>query len=123
MAPAPTSVEVAIAGGGGAGQTTTAPSAKIKFTYDRTTGELRYEATASGLSASDRVLALTLHRKEGDKPGPVVAHLLAPNQISGSGTLVMRGRNREDLVSGGLLVAFYTRQSPLGVGRREIGFP
>ena len=67
------------------------------------------------MAPSDRVLALTLHRSEGDKPGPIVAHLLAPNQIIGSATLTLRGRNREDLVGGRLYVQLYTRQTPLGV--------
>ena len=34
------------------------------------------------LAPNDRVVALALHRSEGDKPGPIVAHLLAPNQIT-----------------------------------------
>ena len=54
------------------------------MTYDRTTGALRYDATTSGLATTDRVLALTLQRSDGDKPGPIVAHLLAPNQIQGA---------------------------------------
>ena len=56
------------------------------------------------MAPADRVLALAIHRSEGDKPGPIVAQLLAPNQITGSGTLTMRGRNREDLVGGKLFV-------------------
>jgi hypothetical protein len=50
----------------------------------------------------------------------VIAHLLGPNQISGSGTLIMRGRDRDDLVGGRLSVELYTRQQPLGVGRRTL---
>ena len=68
----------------------------------------------------DRVLGLAVHRSDAGKPGPVVTHLLAPNQISGSGTLVMRGRERDDLVAGRLFVEFYTRQLPLGAGRKKI---
>ncbi|MGE3491791.1 MAG: amidase [Vicinamibacterales bacterium] len=100
----------------------TAGSSSIKFTYDRTTGALRYDATAT-TQPTDRVLALTLQRSVGDKPGPIIAHLLAPNQIAGSGTLTLRGRDREDLVAGTLYAHFYTRQSPLGVGRTQIRIP
>jgi hypothetical protein len=72
------------------------------------------------MAPADRVLALAIHRSEGDKPGPIVAQLLAPNQINGSGTLTMRGRNREDLVAGKLFVQLYTKLSPLGSERRQI---
>jgi len=63
---------------------------------------------------------LTLQRSDGDKPGPIVAHLLAPNQIIGSGTLTMRGRNREDLAGGRLYLQLYTKQMPLGFERQKI---
>lgn len=95
-------------------------AATVKLNFDRTTGQLRYEAATANLAATDRVIALALHRSDADKPGPVVAHLLAPSQISGAGTLVMRGREREDLAAGRLFVELYTRQQPLGVGRRRI---
>jgi amidase len=65
-------------------------------------------------------VSLALHRSDGDKPGPIVAHLLAPNQISGTGTLIMRGRDRDELVAGKLFVDFYSRQQPLGTGRRKV---
>ena len=107
-APAPTTASI------------TAGAATVKFNYDRTTGQLRYEVATANMGTTDRVIALALHRSDGDKPGPIVAHLLAPNQITGTGTLVMRGRDREDLVSGRLFVDFYTRQQPLGTGRRKI---
>lgn len=93
--------------------------AAVKFSYDPTTGALRYDATTAALG-TDRVLALTLQRSDGDKPGPIIAHLLAPNQISGAGTLTLRGRDREDLVAGKLYAHFYTRQSPLGAGRTQL---
>jgi Asp-tRNA(Asn)/Glu-tRNA(Gln) amidotransferase A subunit family amidase len=95
-------------------------SAVIKFSYDATTGSLRYDAATAKMAPSDRVLALTLQRSDGDKPGPIVAHLLAPNQIIGSGTLTMRGRNREDLVAGKLYVQLYTKQTPLGFERQRL---
>jgi Asp-tRNA(Asn)/Glu-tRNA(Gln) amidotransferase A subunit family amidase len=62
-APAQTSADVTIG------------SAVIKFSYDATTGALRYDAATAKMAPSDRVLALALQRSEGDKPGPIVAHL------------------------------------------------
>jgi amidase len=110
-APLPVSFDVAVG------------SAAVKFTYDRTTGALRYDATTPATMGADRVVALALQRSTGDKPGPIIAHLLAPNQISGIGTLTMRGRDREDLVAGRLYAHFYTRQSPLDAGRTQIRIP
>jgi Asp-tRNA(Asn)/Glu-tRNA(Gln) amidotransferase A subunit family amidase len=108
VAPAPTAADIVIG------------AATVKFNYDAITGALRFEAATTKMPATDRVIGLAIHRSEGDKPGPIVAQLLAPNQINGSGTLVMRGRNREDLVAGKLFVQFYTKAMPLGVGREKI---
>jgi hypothetical protein len=91
------------------------------FNYDRTTGVARFDASTSGL-VDDRVIGLTLQRTEGEKPGPIVAHLLAPGQASGTGTLTLRGRTREDFVAGKMYVHFYTQREPLGVGRTRIVF-
>ena len=96
--------------------------ATVKLNYDRTTGVLRYDVTTASVGPTDRVIGLAIHRSAGDKPGPVIAHLLAPSQISGSGTLIMRGRDREDLVGGRLFAQFYTRQTPLGAARARISF-
>ena len=118
LAPAAVSFDTAIAAAAAPGA-----SALVKLTYDRTTGALRYDATTAGLATTDRVLALTLQRSIADKPGPIIAHLLTPNQVSGGGTLTMRGRDRDDLVAGTLYLHFYTRQAPLGVGRARLAVP
>ena len=55
----------------------TVGNASIKFAYDAITGALRYDAATLKMAPTDRVLALALHRSDGDKPGPIVAHLLA----------------------------------------------
>jgi amidase len=108
VAPAATTADIAIG------------AASLKLTYDATTGVLRYDAAASKVATPDRILGLTIQRSDGDKPGPIVAHVLAPNQLTGSGTLTMRGRHREDLVAGRLFVHLYTKQAPLGAGRERI---
>ena len=94
-------------------------AATVKFTYDRTTGSLRYDASTANLG-NDRVVGLAIHRVNDGKPGPIVAHLLAPSQVNGSGTVVLRGRDRDDLVAGHLVVKLYTRSQPLGAGSRAI---
>ena len=118
VAPAPFSAQLgAVAGVSGAAATA---AFQLKYTYDHTTGELKYEASTSGLAPADRVLGLTLQRSEGAGPGPIVAHLLTPNQISSAGTIVLRGRNREDFAGGRLFAHFYTRFIPLGLPRQAI---
>ena len=109
-APPPVSFEATVGG------------SAVKFTYDRTTGALRYDATTPTIG-TDRVVGLTLQRSDGDKPGPIIAHLLVPNQITGAGTLTLRGRDREDLVAGKIYAHLYTRQAPLGAGRTQIRIP
>ena len=120
-APAPVTMQIGAPSPAAAGSATAgAPAFGLRYTYDQTTGTLQYDAWTTGLAPSDRVLGLTIQRSDGDKPGPIIAHLLAPNQISGSGTLTLRGRNREDFVARKLFVHFYTRSSPLGVSRQPM---
>ena len=69
------------------------------------------------------MLALTLQRSDGETPGPMVAHLLAPTQPFGAGLLTLRGRDRDDLVAGKLYLHLYTRQAPLGAGRTKLALP
>jgi amidase len=118
VAPAPFSMQMGAVGG--MSGSAAAAAFQMKYSYDQTTGELKYEVSTSGLAPTDRVLGLTLQRSEGAKPGPIVAHLLAPNQISSTGTIVLRGRNREDFVGGRLFVHFYTRAMPLGLARQAL---
>jgi amidase len=119
VAPAPISMQMGSVSGISGAAASAAYS--MKYSYDQTTGELKYEVATSGMAPTDRVLGLTLQRSDGAKPGPIVAHLLAPNQISSSGTVMLRGRNREDFVGGRLFVHFYTRSMPLGTPRQAIG--
>ena len=110
-APAPVSGEAVVTG--------SSASARVTFTYDHVTGVLLYDATVNGLE-SDRVVALTLQRGEADRPGPILAHLLSPDQATARESLTLRGRDREDLVAGKVYIHLYTRQSPLGVGRARL---
>jgi hypothetical protein len=116
VAPAPVTFEVTVAG-------SAAASARVALTFDRTTGALRYDARIQGLPATDEVLGLTLQRSDAGKPGPIVAHVLAPTHVSATGTLTLRGRDREDFAAGTLYLHLYTRQAPLGVGRTQLTLP
>jgi amidase len=93
-------------------------SARVTFTYDMVTGVLDYDATFNGVG-SDRLIALTLQRGDTDKPGPVLVHLLSPGQTKAHAILTLRGRDREDLVTGHVYIHLYTQQSPLGIGRTK----
>lgn len=97
-----------------------APGAEIAFTYDAFTGTLRFEATTA---APQDVLGVTVQRGAGEKAGGVIARLLAPGQKSGSGEILLRVGERNDLAAGNLYVHLYTRGNPLGAARAAIKVP
>ena len=55
--------------------------------------------------------------------GGVIARLLAPGQKSGSGEILLRVGERNDLGAGNLFVHLYTRGNPLGAARAAIKVP
>jgi len=98
------------------------PAARVQGSYDRTTATLTYAASAT-VPAGDRLLALALQRSDGDRPGPMVAHLLARGQTTATATLTLRGRDRDDFVAGRLFLHLYTERTPLGVARVPLRLP
>lgn len=86
------------------------PEATVDVTYHAVTGRLDYRASTT---AGD-LIALAVHRMDGDRVGPVVAHFLRRGQGAAEGTWVLRGRERDDLVAGRLAVGLYTVRTPLG---------
>ena len=118
VAPPPVTFDTVVGGTG-----VTAPAVRVKLTYTRTTGALRFDAAASGVVSPDAVVGLALQRSEDGKPGPIVAHLLAPNQPVAGGTLMLHGRDREDFVAGTLYLHLYTKLAPLGAGRTKLTLP
>ncbi len=123
VAPASLTFETMVAGSGSAsGPTPALLSARVRFGYDTITGELRFQAMVTGLG-NDRLTALTLQRSDGDKPGPIVYHLLAPGQTTATSSITMRGQEREDFVAGRLFLHLYTREVPLGVPRSQLRLP
>ncbi len=98
------------------------PGARLQGDYDPTSGVLSYSAIAT-MPAPDRLLALTLQRSDGEKPGPIVAHLLPRGKGTASATLTLRGRDREDLVAGRLFLHLYSERQPLGVASVGLRLP
>lgn len=90
--------------------TTAASGLSMSFTFDATTGRLDY-STSTG---SPDVVALALHRMDGARVGPIVGQLLTRGQSASTGTLTLRGRDREDMAAGRLSVRLYTVRQPLG---------
>lgn len=86
-------------------------AATAKFSFLATTGVLDYDV---GVTGADAVITLAVHRIDGDRVGPIVALLLARGQTSGRGSLMLRGRDREDFVAGRLGLRLYTASLPLG---------
>jgi hypothetical protein len=116
-APAPVAWRVTAAAPHGAG-----PAAQVAFTYDPTTATLGYEAAVRRLR-DDEVIAVTLQRSVGDGPGPVIAQLAPTGRTAAAGRLVLRARDRADLLAGRLFVQLYTRAAPLGVGAASLSPP
>lgn len=97
-----------------------ADGAVATLIFDSTTGLLDYHVTVGG---DARVLAVALHRTDGDRPGPIVAHLLRRGQRTGRGSIALRFRDREDLRNGRMLVRLYTERLPLGTTATRVSFP
>jgi amidase len=111
-APAPRTFTVAVpASGAPAPPAAAATSATVRLTYVPTTAQLTFDASAPG---GDPVLALVVHRRDGERTGPIVAHLLRHGQKSATGTWTLRGRERDDFVAGRLVLRLYTDRDPLG---------
>jgi len=83
---------------------------------------LSYSAIAT-IPVTDHLLALTLQRSDGDRPGPIVALVLPRGRTTGTASLALRGRDREDLVAGRLYLHLYSEQKPLGAARVALRLP
>ena len=84
-----------------------------------TTARCSYDATASR-TRDHRSRAGPDHSAERRRQaGPIVAHLLAPNQITGTGTLTMRGRIARTWSTENCSCTSIRGMAPLGVGRQQ----
>jgi Asp-tRNA(Asn)/Glu-tRNA(Gln) amidotransferase A subunit family amidase len=94
-------------------------SLNVRFTFDRTTGELRYQAGAAGVRAED-VLASWIHRGAEGERGAADFQILGPGELRRSGTILVPPAQRSALADGRLYLAFYWRG---GSARTQLRFP
>jgi amidase len=98
-----------------------APDAAVaKLTYHPTTGALEFDVTVEG---DARVLGVALHRPNGDRPGPIIAHLLSRGQRTGRGVVTLKASSREDFDAGRMFLRLYTERHPLGTAPVRVSFP
>lgn len=105
---------------------TDAATLSVRFTYDVTRASLAFDARTgpTGAATTDHVIAVAIHRTEGDgRPGPVLALLMREGQTEASGSIDLDAGARQDLAAGRLYVQMYTRQRPLGVERLALVVP
>ncbi|MGE4068882.1 MAG: amidase, partial [Vicinamibacterales bacterium] len=103
--PAPMSFTVAL---GGSGQPAT-----VAFSYDPSSGELRYEWAVR----SAALLSATLHDGAPTDGGPVIARLFNPAAPAASGTIVLPPYQRPQLVAGRFYVAVRLSGQPMMEGQ------
>ena len=81
---------------------------QARFNLNPSTGELSYSLTATGLPAGD-ILAVTLHRKNKEENGPVIAVFANRDFKTIEGVLTLSDPDRERLNTSGLYLRLATR--------------
>ncbi len=89
------------------------PVLLVRFAFDQSTGELRYDATATGLSA-DTMLSVSIHRGGPGEQGAALFQLLRQGEMKRVGTLTLRPHENAALREGKLHLAWYTKSVPAG---------
>jgi amidase len=79
-----------------------------KFTFDRTTNELTYNVTATGIPEGE-ILAATIHRVEKDGNGPAIAVVANHSFQTVAGSDTLSDPDRERLMSGSLYLRVASR--------------
>lgn len=105
--PPPTITRAVPEGGGRSG------SAHVRLRYDPSTGWLHAETAVSGVRPDD-VIAVTLHRSNGQEPGPILGQLVRSSDASGALDVKLYEPEREALAEGGLYLRLFTKGAPLG---------
>ena len=96
-----------------------AAEARLRVTWTAATGELRYDATAYGVSDAD-VLFADIHRAEAGEVGPVAIALPGSGRARVSGSVRLTPAQRAWLEAGRLYLDFHTRRQPAGTRRVQI---
>ncbi len=95
------------------------PSLAVRFTFDRTTGELKYDAAAKGVDPAD-VIAAWIHRGAAGEHGGAVYQLLGRGEANRSGSIYVRPAEHARLREGRFYAALYTRQNATGGVRAQL---
>jgi Asp-tRNA(Asn)/Glu-tRNA(Gln) amidotransferase A subunit family amidase len=93
----------------------------VRFAFDQSTGELRYEATARGASAGDLVSA-SIHQGGRGEYGAALVQILRQGEAERTGSVTLRPVENAALREGRLHLTWYTRAAPGGL-RAEIVLP
>jgi amidase len=102
-APTPTGIHMGIAGGI---PDANALDVSLKFEYDRTRSQLKYEANVE--RGRESVLAIWLHRGSKEKPGAAVHELLRVPDSRASGMVTLSYVDRRELEAGRMLARIFT---------------
>lgn len=120
-APAPIAFE-ATARSAGAAPAGAVTAARGSFVFDPLRSELRYDVRVSGAPA-DRIHAVVLQRRAGERAGPVVYRLAGPGEAAVAGAVVLEASERSDLLEGRLSLAVFTADQPAAVARAPLIVP
>jgi hypothetical protein len=93
--------------------------ASADFTFDSTTGELKYAAAVKGVPA-DRIFGAWIQRGAAGEKGPALYPVLARGEARAAGTIVIPPAEHARLKADGFYLAIYTRGSPLGQARAQL---
>ena len=97
----------------------TGVTARVRFTWQPATRQLRYAVTVFGVRDGD-VLSAHLHRGAPGEVGPVVLVLPAGGSARASGTLTLTAAERDAFESGALYFDVHTREHRAGAARVQI---
>jgi amidase len=93
------------------------------FTYDRVSGELKYDVRLQQPLTASEVRLVALHRGKGDKAGPILARIVENGGIRGAGAVTLGYQERQALETGALYLVAYTRAQPTGGTRMYLRLP
>ena len=90
-----------------------------RFTFDATTGELKYEASLTGVPA-ERISGAWIQRGGTGEKGAAVYPVLMRNEVQASGIVTVPAPEHARLLEGRFYLAVYTRGSPAGASRAQL---
>jgi amidase len=88
-------------------------AARAEFSYDPTTGALRYDVSIEN-AREQEVVAVTIQIDFQGQAGPVIVVLLRLGQCSASDMVLLGSKERKALAAGRMFLHLYTREGLLG---------